>query len=129
MTAFTVFCDDVRLEANGKHFLIGVYSGNILVEEIPGPVTVSTWVQVRGVPSGPRIVSLTVNFFGKDGVFEAGKTEFAINVLDSDLPVVLAANGLHFTVNTEGALTVLARIDGGEGIPAGEITITKNKAQ
>jgi hypothetical protein len=39
-----VFCDDIRREITGKEILIGVYSGNLLVNGFPAPVVLATWV-------------------------------------------------------------------------------------
>ena len=39
-----VVCDEVRLEANGKTFLIGVYSGGISVPDLPATIKVSAWL-------------------------------------------------------------------------------------
>ena len=39
-----IFCDDIRREDNGKDILIGVYSGNFVISQLPNPVTISVWV-------------------------------------------------------------------------------------
>ena len=39
-----LLCDDVRKEDNGKEFLIGVYSGNILLSELPTNLIVCLWL-------------------------------------------------------------------------------------
>jgi hypothetical protein len=39
-----VFCDDIRREDNGKEILIGVYSGNVVIPQLPSPVVLATWM-------------------------------------------------------------------------------------
>lgn len=45
-----LICDDARREANGKEILIGVYSGNVSVKQLPANITLSAWInlQVKG---------------------------------------------------------------------------------
>lgn len=44
---FTLICDDVRREDNGKELLIGVYSAGITVPLLPTNVTVVIWSQTK----------------------------------------------------------------------------------
>lgn len=39
---WTVFCDDIREEAGGKHSFMGVYAGNMIIH-VPFPVTLPTF--------------------------------------------------------------------------------------
>lgn len=50
MTKFTAFfCDEVRQEITGKHFLIGVYSGDLIPATSPGSFPLSALVRVQGL--------------------------------------------------------------------------------
>lgn len=50
MTRFTVFfCDEVRQEITGKHFMIGVYSGDLIPAQSPGSFLLSALVRVQGL--------------------------------------------------------------------------------
>jgi len=40
-----ILCDDIRREANNKYSLMGVYSNDILVSEIPVKFSISFWVE------------------------------------------------------------------------------------
>jgi hypothetical protein len=42
-----LLCDDVRKEDNGKVILIGVYSGAIIIPEVPANLALSVWFQLR----------------------------------------------------------------------------------
>src|SRR5271166_1271127 len=39
-----IACDDIRQEINGKHILIGVYSGNLGVPSFPNVIALGFWV-------------------------------------------------------------------------------------
>lgn len=41
-----ILCDSVRTEDNGKHILIGVYSGDIVFAKFPARVSFTYWVQL-----------------------------------------------------------------------------------
>lgn len=50
MTRFNVFfCDEVRQEITGKHFMIGVYSGDLIPAASPGSFPLSAIVRVQGL--------------------------------------------------------------------------------
>jgi len=42
-----VFCDDIRREVTGKHILIGVYGGDIILPHLPAPVVLAVWVPFK----------------------------------------------------------------------------------
>ena len=66
--ATAIICEDVRIEENGKHIIIGVYPSDIVVPETPAHVTVVLWLQLddvgthgknfefRGLVSGKEVV-------------------------------------------------------------------------
>ena len=40
-----IICDDIRTEQNGKHILIGVYGGDIVVSELPVTLPLAFWIE------------------------------------------------------------------------------------
>lgn len=50
--AYTIICDDVRIENNGKQILIGVYADGIILTHLPVVLRLVLWVEVRNIPSG-----------------------------------------------------------------------------
>jgi len=50
--AAVVLCDDIRLEQNNKHILIGVYNGTIVVQNFPAVFPVCWWMQVLSNETG-----------------------------------------------------------------------------
>jgi hypothetical protein len=41
---YVIFCDDVRIENNGKQILIGTYLGNATVNSFPQTLAMMAWV-------------------------------------------------------------------------------------
>jgi hypothetical protein len=50
--AAVVLCDDIRLEQNNKHILIGVYNGTIVIPNFPAVFPVCWWIQVFSTETG-----------------------------------------------------------------------------
>ena len=61
-SATLLVCDDIRIEANGKLIIIGVYTGNILILSPEMPGTNLTFMFSLDVPIGeiPRSVAFEV---------------------------------------------------------------------
>lgn len=58
--AATVLCDDIRVEKNDKFFLIGVYSGSIIVPGFPTEIQVCWWIQILPLEIGRFELDLQV---------------------------------------------------------------------
>lgn len=54
----TVFCDDIRLENNGKLFLIGVYQDFLIPAFLPQTLGMSFWLRIGGVSQGKHDITL-----------------------------------------------------------------------
>lgn len=50
-----LICDDVRVENNGKHIFIGVYTGDILFESLPAIFSPIFWVEIEPGVTNQRI--------------------------------------------------------------------------
>jgi len=55
-----IACDDIRQEMNGKHILIGVYSGNLGLPFFPAPIAIGFWVLAKPSHKGDYDVQLRV---------------------------------------------------------------------
>jgi hypothetical protein len=55
-----IACDDIRQEINGKHILIGVYSGNLGVPSFPNVIALGFWVLAKPSQIGDYDVQLRV---------------------------------------------------------------------
>lgn len=89
-----LICDDVRQEVNGKHFLIGVYSGDILVPEFPAALALSAYLEIDAPTVGEQ--ELHIRFCGPDGplsgirgAIEVQDTRHALALPTPRLPVAL----------------------------------------
>ena len=70
-----VVCDEVRLEANGKTFLIGVYSGGISVPDLPATIKVSAWLLAEAPEVGeiPFEIPFDVECRAPGGTLKVGR--------------------------------------------------------
>ncbi len=41
---YVIFCDDIRIETNGKQIIIGAYLGNAVLPTFPQPFALMAWV-------------------------------------------------------------------------------------
>lgn len=57
-----LLCDDVREERTGKHILIGIYTGSIIVPTAPLVMRVHPWIMVSPKESG--LASMAFEFRG-----------------------------------------------------------------
>lgn len=105
-----VFCDDIRQEGNGKHILIGVYSGSLTpIDPFPNVFYVSAFVRVVGLEGG--LHSFSFRMIGTDGS-EAAETGGEIHV-DPNLRVtILALRGLQIVIGGAGLLKAELALDG-----------------
>jgi hypothetical protein len=57
---YCLICDDIRMEVNGKEFLIGVYTGGIRVPAVPFTATFCLWFVVAWAGEGATTVSARI---------------------------------------------------------------------
>lgn len=69
-------CDDVRIENNGKHIIIGVYTGDIIVSGFPFFLTPCFWVSLPATPPGQYTVSIRYSYDGK--IIDTFKAQFDV---------------------------------------------------
>jgi hypothetical protein len=70
----TVFCDDIRLENNGKLLLIGVYQDFLIPAFLPQTLGLSFWLRLGGVDKGVHEIHLTI------GVDESVQNEINVKL-------------------------------------------------
>lgn len=66
-----VLCEFCRPELNNKYTLIGVFSGDIQVENFPAAFPVSAYVELSGVPVGHHRLSIEMGVSGTEFRFDA----------------------------------------------------------
>ena len=75
----SLVCDDVRVEKNGKHIIIGVYTGNIVPSRLPATLPLTFWFQIGGV----KTEETSFEFRGSLSGTEAFGGEFTVSMIDS----------------------------------------------
>lgn len=106
---YAVLCEDVRVESNGKHIVIGVYTGNVVVYALPSTVQLTVWlcleaktpghanVDVRGYDPSGRIM------FSGEMEIESRESE----TITTSLPKFAVQ------IEKEGSIRVQVRPNGG----------------
>jgi hypothetical protein len=138
---YTVFCDDIRQEANGKLIYIGVYT-NGLVINVDFPVTIPklalsiTYIERPGESTDP------VTFYVKCPWDKEGEPTASMKVPIEDFrkqPVSVeledpqAAMEIHimlspFEIKSAGAMTVIAE-RGGKEYRVGRLALSKESKE
>lgn len=60
-----VVCDDIRKEVTGKDILIGVYSGDILVPDLPMVINAAFWIELGPNQPGNYKLNMRVRLGNK----------------------------------------------------------------
>jgi hypothetical protein len=122
MQGNVVFCDDVRVEASGKHTLVGVYPNGMGVPgNFPASVRVVVWLHMTGVPAGRH----KVDFFlrGPEAplphVHNAGEVEIEAPWL----PVAFFMGPFDIPVAAPGDIVALVSVDNGQMQQVGALNV------
>ena len=82
-----ILCDSVRTEDNGKHILVGVYSGGVVFPEFPAKFSFAFWVQLMPpIESGEALFEMKVQL---PGLKAPMTNEMTLLVTNKDEPAVL----------------------------------------
>ncbi|MER2519717.1 MAG: hypothetical protein ABTQ34_03395 [Bdellovibrionales bacterium] len=101
-----ILCDDVRVEANGKFILIGVYADGLLVPSFPTQLLLSLWMTFRCVGIGKVPVGLQVRGPGQEDKIEM-QTE--TDLRQDGRVNSLVVGGLSFRATEPSEIKVLFR--------------------
>jgi hypothetical protein len=101
ISASVIFCDDIRVEANGKPILIGVYPTNLVPGALPQAMSLSIWVRLRGVAPGAHMVHFTI---GANGVTQF-EGQAPLVVQESAPDAYLSLIALPVQLNDYGRIT------------------------
>jgi hypothetical protein len=94
-----ILCDDVRREDNGKDIIIGVYSGGIIINELPAPLALKVWIQLRHSGAGQTKLRVEINLEGENlaGVEMMMGTQAEVgagSLFTPTVPVLLTKEGM-----------------------------------
>lgn len=59
-------CEDVRIERNGKHLLIGVYPSDIVMGQVPGFLGLMFWIQLGYLEKREQAFEFKASLAGDD---------------------------------------------------------------
>lgn len=105
-----LLCDDARKEANGKDLLIGVYSGSILVKELPTKFTFCIWLELA--TKGHGQVPLEIRVLDSRGKQITGG-RLTLNVKDEgEGSGSVAVPGMPLNIKKEGSIRIQWRNPG-----------------
>lgn len=126
---FTIFCDDLRVEASGKVILIGCYSDNYLLESLPGMVqklTLHTTIRINFKPKESDESS--VKFSTVLNNIELASVEIDLASINFIGEPPYEFKGLinlkPFQVESESVLETLIQIDDRDPVKGTPITFT-----
>lgn len=109
-----VICEDVRMEANGKYMLLGVYTGNIIVAALPARLQLRCYIHGMAHAMGEAPLDL----FWKAGDDVIAEFRGSLSVFD----------GLEVAFVTPPVVLEIppgANLELRVGSPDGEIAVTK----
>lgn len=118
--ARAVFCDDIRREDNGKAILIGVYTNDLIPGTLPTNLSLSLWLDVRGIPEGHHQVKISVNPPAGEKISIPGE----IDVHSTERPVTLMFVGVPVILSEPGLIKIFIDISGIE-VVAGQLIVTE----
>jgi hypothetical protein len=123
VTAGTVFCDQIRMENNGKFFIIGAYTAEIASAVRPANMYLSTFTQIYGLPAGIHNVKAIVSYSTDSKEREIGNIETILEVNRPDLPASIYPQGLLVEVDEPGVIKIDLVINDGKRVAAGCIGV------
>jgi hypothetical protein len=129
ITASVIFCDDIRTEANGKFFLIGIYNGEMITYQNPYLATLATWITVHGLSNGDHTYTIRVAFDDSHQIVHVSGMEGAITIVDENLPATIAPTGLVVNLDRQGWLKIFGKFDENDEIELGRLRITPSRQQ
>ena len=96
-----VLCDDIRREITGKDILIGVYSGRVVITQIPFALNLAIWLEYEPEKIGKSTIHLRITYSNK----APGKLKIEMDVAEltsAGIPLT----GLVVNGDVEGDLTI-----------------------
>lgn len=104
-----IICDEVRIENNHKFFLIGVYSGQILVPSFPAGQNLSAYFEISGLAAGQHPINVRLSA-------PAGETLVVDGLLvaDGDTPAAVYTPSAPIPLQHEGEIVVNLAVAGEE---------------
>jgi len=81
-----VLCEHVVQGAGNKHTLVNVYTGDLLLQDVPGTIMLGLYVEIRPQPSIPPMIELDLRVGGKP----LAAVQVSLENHDPSKPAILA---------------------------------------
>lgn len=121
--AHAIFCDDIRVELNGKFILVGVYTGGLTVHETPQVFELATFIEIDGLPIGKHQLRAAVEFDDGSETVHVGSLDLMVEVVDEQSPAILFPTGLEVHVQSAGILRLKLSVNGEAPTSAGVLRV------
>ena len=97
-------CEDVRQELGGKHSLLGVYSGDIIVQEFKDFLKIAVYIELFPIETGQIELEATFSYDGNDIL----KAKVEYDFKDIRNPGLITSPSFPIPLTKAGAITVNA---------------------
>ena len=104
-----ILCDDVRRERNGKELLIGVYSGQVLLPEMPQVFFPVFWVPFETLDATAHKVQFRL--IGIDGHVAYEWQPLVVTLVPDNHNDSITVGGMSILVDTPGTLRLEVKTD------------------
>jgi hypothetical protein len=103
-----ILCEDVRQEMLGKHSLLGVISGDILVPVFEDYIKIAVYVELLAVELGEKEAELTIQYLDKMLAKISAKFDFK----DLRAPAAIVTPGFPLKLEGPGQIIIDVRCEG-----------------
>lgn len=103
-----LLCEDIRQEKSNKYILIGVYSGDILIANLPASIPLAFYLDGNVTKPGSHKLHLKLSGPGEG----SATIQLGLDTKKKNEPIVLPLPRLDVTMECEGVFTVEASDDG-----------------
>lgn len=117
-----ILCDDVRVEDNSKHILIGVYTNGVMLKQMPGTLAVTLWLIVSISEAGKHTIQIELR--GKKGEIGTITVDADVNDANGLIPITCPKLPVKFEEPDE--IEVYLSLDSGEADLKGRFPIRLN---
>lgn len=114
-----LFCDDVRVEDNGKHIFVGAYTGSIVVKDMPTQLGLVAFILLRVNEAVDTVVSFKCDL--DDENLNAVKGRLSATLADTQ-PITLPF--LAKNIEAPGTLSVSMQVGDGDWQQIAQRTVT-----
>ena len=118
----SLLCEDIREEKTGKRTLVGVYSGDVDISEIPGTMAIALYTEIEILIPGNYELSLRLSGPGDHSA--TLKANLALDKINKF--AILATPRIDILVDREGTLKFEISTDGEDWTTLFEKKITLN---